>query len=86
MLVVLFWCLPSNLWAGALPLSKQLEDNNAAQRTKLSFAQQVTRTAEKPDLWREGCIPSLLGIAASPPTSCVPASLQLRPVPAEGLK
>lgn len=53
MLVVLFWYLPSNLWAGALPLSKQLEDNNAAQRTKLSFAQQVARTAEKPDLWRD---------------------------------
>lgn len=48
-----------------------------------SFAQQVARTAEKPDLWREGCIPSPLGTAASPPTSCVPASLQLRPVPAE---
>lgn len=35
MLVVLFWYLPNNLRVGALPLSKQLEDNNASKRTKL---------------------------------------------------
>lgn len=42
------------------------------------FAQQVSRTAEKPDLWREGCIPSLLGAAASPPSSCSSALSQQR--------
>lgn len=53
-----------------------------------SFVWQVPRTAEKPDLWREGCIPLMLDTAASPPTSCCPACknhisalLQLHPIP-----